>query len=326
MRQAFAQCAKAELKLFAVFIGTALAILVTAGSLVTFQGTVNLDMEFYNCSPKLTDDLKIWIDEQASQDRVRVTPDPLRTEGASTKSFHLEYRSRSVFDLYGGATIPQPFLANCQLKSYTQHRTDLNYEFGVFTLSGQVAMDAVIALLVFIALRMKRQQLVLGSNILAGMRRTPLWPIALALCTASIAMLISYVAQNFGFVLDDVRGNTALTDQLIQHPIVVAIFGIAAAPFFEELLFRRWVLQGFMEGGFPKLGSIFTSVNFALAHFGRVEISTTAAIYFALIFSISLALCWVYIRTRNLWASTAMHATHNALALCLGYLFDPSGN
>jgi hypothetical protein len=126
-------------------------------------------------------------------------------------------------------------------------------------------------------------------------------------------------------------------DQLFRAPgaaWVLFAFGATLAPFFEELVFRGFLLpalctaydwtveqiQGSPQGPVDEEGnprwslpamigaSIVTSLPFALMHGEQTGWSIGP---FSLLICISLVLCWVRLGTRSLAASTLVHAGYN---------------
>ena len=117
-------------------------------------------------------------------------------------------------------------------------------------------------------------------------------------------------------------------------------FGITLAPFFEEMIFRGfvlpsmctacdWIHEQFMhvpirpldEHGNPQwslaamvIGSIATSLPFAGMHAAQTGYSLGP---FILLVCVSLALCWARLSTRSLAASVLVHASYNFLLFSL---------
>ncbi len=117
-------------------------------------------------------------------------------------------------------------------------------------------------------------------------------------------------------------------------------FGVTFAPFFEEIVFRGFLLPalctaydwtaewisgepspGSDENGHPLwsvpamvAGSILTSVPFALMH---GEQTSYAAGPLLLLVCVSLVLCWARLSTRSLAASVLVHASYNFLLFFL---------
>jgi uncharacterized protein len=113
-------------------------------------------------------------------------------------------------------------------------------------------------------------------------------------------------------------------------------FGVTFAPFFEEILFRGFLLpslctaydwaveqfthtvarpldhNGYPQWSFPAMavGSIVTSIPFALIH---AEQTAHALGPFFLLVAVSLALCWVRLASRSLAASVLVHTSYNLL-------------
>jgi membrane protease YdiL (CAAX protease family) len=117
-------------------------------------------------------------------------------------------------------------------------------------------------------------------------------------------------------------------------------FGVTFAPFFEEIIFRGFLLPALAtacdwtverhthnrprpldENGNPQwsisamvVASVLTSVPFALMH---AEQTARALGPFLLLVTVSLVLCWVRLSARSLAASVLVHASYNLLLFSL---------
>ena len=117
-------------------------------------------------------------------------------------------------------------------------------------------------------------------------------------------------------------------------------FGVTFAPFFEEMVFRGFLLPALCtafdwirekmthapmlpldETGQPRwsfgaaiTGSILTSLPFAAIHAAQTGYSWGP---FVLLVGVSLVLCWARLGTRSLAASVFVHATYNFLLFSL---------
>jgi membrane protease YdiL (CAAX protease family) len=117
-------------------------------------------------------------------------------------------------------------------------------------------------------------------------------------------------------------------------------FGVTVAPFFEELIFRGFILPALCTAydwsvekatgssapplspvGHPQwsigamvFGSIATSVPFALMHAEQTAWSLGP---FVLLVCVSLVLCWARLATHSLAASVLVHASYNFLLFSL---------
>jgi uncharacterized protein len=118
------------------------------------------------------------------------------------------------------------------------------------------------------------------------------------------------------------------------------IFGITFAPFFEELIFRGFILPSTCtacdwihektkhvpvrpldENGHPQwslaamiIGSLATSLPFAGMHAAQTGYSVGP---FILLVGVSMVLCWARLSTRSLAASVLVHASYNFLLFAL---------
>jgi len=117
-------------------------------------------------------------------------------------------------------------------------------------------------------------------------------------------------------------------------------FGVTVAPFFEECIFRGFLLPAFCTAfdwsveraagltpmpldpeGHPQwsvgamvFASILTSIPFAWMHAEQTGYSLGP---FVLLVAVSLVLCWARLATRSLAASVVVHASYNLLLFSL---------
>jgi uncharacterized protein len=132
-------------------------------------------------------------------------------------------------------------------------------------------------------------------------------------------------------------------DKLFQTPLSAWLlfgFGVTFAPFFEELLFRGFLLpalctawdwasgratgeparplaaNGHPQWSLPAMAvaSLLTSIPFALMHAEQTGYSWGP---FLLLVCVSLVLCWARLSTRSLAASVVVHASYNLLLFSL---------
>jgi hypothetical protein len=123
-------------------------------------------------------------------------------------------------------------------------------------------------------------------------------------------------------------------------PWFMFFFGTLLAPFFEEMLYRGFLLPAFCtaydwcveritkrlapwpdEDGKTvwtapamAVGSVLVSIPFALMHAAQTGYSLGP---FLLLFCVSLVLCWVRLRLRSLAASILVHASYNLLLFAI---------
>jgi hypothetical protein len=132
-------------------------------------------------------------------------------------------------------------------------------------------------------------------------------------------------------------------DKLFRSPgaaWLLFAFGVTIAPFFEEMVFRGFLLPAVCtacdwihektsgaperpldQNGQPQwsiyamvIGSIAVSVPFALMHGAQTGYSWGP---FVLLVGVSLVLCWARLSTRSLAASVLVHASYNFLLFSL---------
>jgi membrane protease YdiL (CAAX protease family) len=99
--------------------------------------------------------------------------------------------------------------------------------------------------------------------------------------------------------------------------------GVIVAPFGEEILFRAFATTAWVRGLGVRRGVIQAALIFAFAHVLTVS-GTTAGEAFGLAIvgfgsriPIALALGWLFVRRRTMWASFGLHAAFNGILLVI---------
>ena len=169
-------------------------------------------------------------------------------------------------------------------------------------------------------------------------RRIPLILSAVVLCY-TLAIVTS-------LLFSDTSKNAPIEQAFNQPgaPWLLFIFGITAAPFFEEMAFRGFMLPAFATAfdwsrerilkltppqndfdGTPRwttaaltVSSVITSIAFAAIHAPQTAGSINSLV---LLFGVSLVLCFVRILTRSLAASTLAHALYNLIIFGMMILY-----
>jgi membrane protease YdiL (CAAX protease family) len=156
-------------------------------------------------------------------------------------------------------------------------------------------------------------------------------------------------AASICFVIAVVNGvlmpgpNDTPIDKIFRAPgaaWLLFAFGVTFAPFFEEVLFRGFLLPALCtacdwigerinhtparplaENGHPQwsltamgIASVLTSIGFSLMH---AEQTSHAVGPFLLLICVSLVLCWARLSTRSLAASVLVHASYNFMLFAL---------
>jgi membrane protease YdiL (CAAX protease family) len=165
--------------------------------------------------------------------------------------------------------------------------------------------------------------------LLVNVRRGPPLDEYLALRPVSATTLLRALTLAFAVVLFW-DGLSILLDRSIVPDVLLEIYGSAhsvwllwgavviAAPVFEEIFFRGFLLEGLRRSRLGSGGAVvLTALSWAALHvqYGLYEIS--------LIFSLGLALGWVRLRTRSLYPTLAMHSLVNLVGILqmAGYWF-----
>lgn len=145
--------------------------------------------------------------------------------------------------------------------------------------------------------------------------------IGYGICVISSNLLtILYTLLN---VLPDNLNNETVGAMLTEHPGVMLLFTCVFAPITEECLFRG-VLFGPFVRRCPWLGYLLSALLFSFIHIMNsigIQTPTALLLCFLQYIPLSLALCWVYQKTKSIWGSIALHCAVNTIS-CLALLFS----
>lgn len=109
------------------------------------------------------------------------------------------------------------------------------------------------------------------------------------------------------------------------------IAGAVVAPIGEELLFRGFATTAWARTLGERRALVRGAVFFALVHVLTIsgasagEALALAVVGFAARIPVSLALGWLFLRRRNIWASIGLHATFNAILLIISEIAARNG-
>ena len=99
--------------------------------------------------------------------------------------------------------------------------------------------------------------------------------------------------------------------------IVLFLLLVLVTPLVEEMLFRG-VLFGKLQKYLPVgVSAVLVSAVFAALH-GQWNVALD-------VFVLSLVLCWLRLRTHNIWAGVVVHVIKNSLAFYLMYVVQHGG-
>jgi membrane protease YdiL (CAAX protease family) len=113
--------------------------------------------------------------------------------------------------------------------------------------------------------------------------------------------------------------------------IVQLIAGALIAPIAEEAVFRGFAITAWSRTRGERGAIIRASLMFALAHVinaggdNLLQALALIAIGFLTRIPVALALGWIFVRTRSIWAPIGLHMTFNAILLVLAELSLRSG-
>ena len=147
-----------------------------------------------------------------------------------------------------------------------------------------------------------------------------IWGVGGYLVALPLVVIISLINQN---IWDGQGGSNPLLSLALegQDIVVLAIFyftAAIAAPFYEEIMFRGFLLPS-LTRYFPLWGAIsISSLIFAVAHLNLSEVLPLTVL--------GMVLGIVYTRSRNLLSSMLLHSLWNSGTLISLFLLGSGGN
>jgi membrane protease YdiL (CAAX protease family) len=151
--------------------------------------------------------------------------------------------------------------------------------------------------------------------------RMPKWSTLGIALVGAIAMIV--VSNGLASLIDSLLHSTHQQDVVAifknthDHTaiIVLSIYAVVFAPFFEETIFRVFFFNlGLRFGGFW-IAAIVSGLLFGIAHGDLVYTAIPLALG-------GMILCGVYYRSENAWASMISHSCFNAVSI-LAIVFFP---
>jgi membrane protease YdiL (CAAX protease family) len=128
-----------------------------------------------------------------------------------------------------------------------------------------------------------------------------------------LSMLARYAVGSFIHVQDQVQ-QIGFENPAGGELVLVFLMLVLLVPFVEEVLFRGFLFKG-VRSGFPFwVTAIVVSVLFAVAH-GQLDVGLD-------VFALSLVLCYMREKTNSLWPGIMLHATKNAIAFILLFVYN----
>ena len=106
--------------------------------------------------------------------------------------------------------------------------------------------------------------------------------------------------------------------------------GVVVAPFGEEILFRAFATTAWVRGLGVTRGVVLAALVFAFAHVVTISGSSAgdafslAFVAFAGRVPIALALGWLFVRRKTVWASFGLHAAFNGILLVIAEIASRS--
>ena len=169
----------------------------------------------------------------------------------------------------------------------------------------QGLMDVVLVAFIMFLVKVVRKRSFLET---IHWRRQNLFSTA-SLVTLGVVLAITVVLASTLFPMP----NQTPIEKLISSTrslYVFALFGVAVAPLFEEIIFRGFLFKVFTDMAGPSVAVAITAFLFALLHAFQLW-GNWAAI--GLIFAVGYALAFIRRRSGSLLPSLIVHMTYNAM-------------
>jgi membrane protease YdiL (CAAX protease family) len=143
--------------------------------------------------------------------------------------------------------------------------------------------------------------------------------------------LTAIVAAGLVAVFHEVPESPLPPTGLAAGLLVQLVAGAIIAPIAEEAVFRGFAITAWQRTVGETGALVRASLVFALAHVITVsgsslgEVGGLIAVGFATRLPVALALGWLYLRTRSIWAPLGLHMAFNAILLILAEIARTNG-
>jgi len=143
--------------------------------------------------------------------------------------------------------------------------------------------------------------------------------------------LTAVVANALVSVFNQVPESPLPPTGLAAGLVVQLIAGAVIAPIAEETVFRGFAISAWRRTVGERGALVRASLVFALAHVITVsgdslaQVGGLIAVGFATRIPVALALGWLFLRTRSIWAPIGLHMAFNAILLILAEAVRASG-
>jgi uncharacterized protein len=150
-----------------------------------------------------------------------------------------------------------------------------------------------------------------------------LWAVPIIVITAIVSQILLSV-----FPVQPVSPLPPTADPL--GFAVSLLVGVIIAPFGEEILFRAFATTAWVRAFGIRRGVVQAALIFAFAHVLTVsganagEAFGLAAVGFGSRIPIAIALGWLFVRRRTMWASFGLHAAFNGILLVIAEIASRS--
>jgi membrane protease YdiL (CAAX protease family) len=133
-------------------------------------------------------------------------------------------------------------------------------------------------------------------------------------CTYLVLSIIVRYAVGSVIQVHDEAQQIGFANPTNSEMVLVFLMLVVLVPFVEEVLFRGFLFKG-VRSGYPFwVTAIVVSVLFAVAH-GQLDVGLD-------VFALSLVLCYLREKTNSLWPGIMLHATKNAIAFILLFVYN----
>ena len=304
---------KAEARLFlSLAVGCVLLGLMLA-TIPALRPDLSVTALVNRCLPGVDDALEAWARQEELEGRnVRIANPHVDTQVShgTDRTFVIEYRALKPSDLSvvwlwpdDDHPVPPALRVFCDARAFTFGKLQWP-EFGTTWL---FAWYLAIIGLVFSSSE-RRIALLKTAGEAIKWRFAVRWG-RWGLCAAAVVFCVFLVARRLG--QDMSASQSLLLVEGAGKSVMVFLLVVLVGPLSEELLFRYWLLQDFVRNNKKVLGILLVSATFAVLHLDSGLDLGSRTTQLLLIFSLSLVLCWSYLRSNNIWASVSIHVVYN---------------
>lgn len=134
----------------------------------------------------------------------------------------------------------------------------------------------------------------------------------LGIALVVVGHLILLTLNSLGAFSDDSRNAESFASITLTDLIINILIAAVLTAWFEELLFRGFMLETLQTAYKPIVAAAIVSIAFAIIHFDLF--------FMPLLFLFSMSLCWLKYKSKSTIPAIIAHALYNSILICASFM------